>query len=156
MPFEQVKTILTHVQTLRQRVRDIAKRQEFAAKNDLVAALLGQAEEKDRVMQDLLTRHADGASQGVLETWVQFSDTAMIERELAEIGASREDGDEATLMRLLELDRRLLEIYQTASEQSRSERVKQFFAELAEMERQKARRRARNLTELDDLHRAID
>lgn len=154
MAYQQIGDILHHTHQLRERIRNIV-REALARQNDgITRALIERFDAHDFRMQRLLEMAARNASREVLQTWIQYADTAQIEREadiLRERIARGDPNAADVVQEALQLDQQMLQFFYTTKEQTSAPRVRAFFDDLLDMEEQKARDKSRNAVEVQDL-----
>ncbi len=154
MAYMQVREVLAHVTKLRRRVRNKARRFHAVAADDIIASLLDRFEEHDRAMSGFQHQLVQAASPGVLDTWIQFTDTRPVEEEIADLGRDDDACDaEKFVQEFLDLDQRLLSLYATAGDQANAASVQEFFRKLVQMEVQKARANSWNVAQTQDTRR---
>lgn len=154
MAYMQVRDVLAHVTKLRSRVRNKARRFHTVAADDIIASLLDRFEEHDRAMSGFQHQLVQEASPGVLDTWIQFTDTRPVEEEIADLGRGSGACDtEEFVQEFLDLDQRLLSLYSTAGDQCNADSVKEFFRKLVQMETQKVRANSWNVIQTQDTRR---
>lgn len=159
MAYQQVRDILKHVQSLRQRVQELARQQQADTQNEMLADFLARLEQHDEYMEACLAGRVEDLPEGVLETWIQFPDTQSLDAEIRELSenadgadgeASLSDDDQA-VQQVLALDQRILDLYKNAARQVQSSRVQSLFDDLVLMEDQKARAKGWGYMENRDL-----
>ncbi len=153
MAYQQVSQILRYVQDLRRRVLDQAADPDNLPLEEATFEFIAQLRDHECTMGKLINEHIAGASQGVLDTWIQFPDTDDLEDDVANLRPTIEQmpRGEETIQQLLALDQRIVGLYKTAASQTRAASVSNFFDEILQMESQKARAKSWNYAANRDL-----
>ena len=154
MAYQQIGDILQHTHQLRESLRNIVREALARESDGITHELIERFDAHDFRMQRLLEMAAHSASREVLRTWIQYTDTAQIEREAHNLREQIARGDLSAanvVQEALQLDQQMLQFFYTTKEQTSAPRVRAFFDDLLEMEEQKARDKSRNAVEVQDL-----
>lgn len=149
--FQQVRDILSHVHRVRARMRLLTEDYLEETHDELLAGYLAQAAVHDAFMHRCLAGEVDEAPPAALNTWVQYADIKPLAEDTFEQHQNEHSSSQAILDKLLAVDQRILEIYQSVRQRSESQAVRDLFDRLCLMEEQKTRAKAWGQVELSDL-----
>ena len=153
MAYAQVAEILDYALKLQKRVASVCNQRSSTIADEQSKALFERLCHHEKNMQAYLKTYTSEATDGVLDTWIQYSGMEEIDAALEEINAARDGPAEVLLERILSADRHLQELYRLVAEQANAPRVNEFFDTLLEMEDLKARAIGDNVSQFEEWRR---
>lgn len=157
-PFLTVRQILERVQLLHRRQRQHIAHSVAAADGATMGAIRDYLQRRESDLLATLSRYTESGEQRVLDTHVQSPPAAALTEAIEADWA--EPAEPATMARrCLERDAALVQAYEQLALSPTGPRVREMFANLAELERVNQRRLGRALStdeRLDDRQGAAD
>lgn len=151
MAYQQVRDILARVRAFHERVERYCEQSRDASHDDMVRAMLERIDAHDRAMDGCLTTYTSEATAAVLNTWIQYPGL----EPLDEVEQAMSDAGDASpadvLQRLLDAERKLLDVYDTVADQAPGRHVQEFFQNLRFMEAQEGRAIGRDAASVRDV-----
>lgn len=153
MAYKQVRDIMQRAQSLKGRLEKICADYRENTDDEINRELLNRVKEHQSRVQWILEKHQQHASQGVLDTWIQFSGFDRLERAMIEMGDIDSDGGVEVVERVIEADNALFDVIEVAARQAQAPRVKEYFQVILDVEDSEARTTSRAVIEAQDLRR---
>lgn len=154
MAYMQVKEILDSATRIRRFMSEYARRHEQETPDDVTEGLFTEIKQHEERLLRCLADFADDASQGLLETWIQFPNETSLEQAMDQLSAAGEQDDEVVLQQILEAEQALIDVYDHVIGQSHAPRVRELFEELKTLEDHNLRTIADNVSELGQTRRS--
>jgi len=154
MSYIQVRDILSQAKFLQKFVLEYTQRHQKKSYDELLQGLYREMALYGERMGTVLSNFNDGPSQGLLETWIQFSDVKALEEAMDRLANVDEQDEQIILQCLLAAEERLIELYEQAMTQVRAPRVQSIFEQLKILEDQHLRILANSVSELGEIRRS--
>jgi hypothetical protein len=140
--YEQVREVLDRMRKFHRRLRDALDEPGSRTKDLRSEYLLGLARREEQEMNQAIARYErDGASAGVLDTWLQYVPDGKAAEELREIDFTPDMTPDEIVEEKDKFDQNLAKFYRQLQVQTSIPRVSELFGQLADMtERRLAKR----------------
>ena len=137
MAFETTKEVLDHAREFHRLVREFYNRLSKKEQKERVRILLDYMSRHQRHLDESLAEYQRTVPERILNTWFQYPPPKNILETCLNISLEEKENltvDDVVSM-ALELDKCLLQLYQTMAEHSEFEEVRTVFTNLLEMEK---------------------
>lgn len=135
--YKQVKDVFQRVKDFRRELRDHLEASQLEMDDERLSWLVEHMDRHERFIDGSLDRYEEKASEGILETWLQYVPDAPIREAFEETRLEPGTDEKEVFERIQKWDQALLEMYRQLAGMSGAPRVQELFQSLLEMEEAK-------------------
>lgn len=147
MSYRQISDILESIRQFHDRITNELQRHSQCSSDPRIDLLSDYVKHQREAIAQAVRRDEQDTSINVLETWVQFTPEEKIRAALKKLQLREAEPVGVLFTRVMEADQALLELYESLSEQTSAERVREFINSLRGASLSFAERRSWGLRE---------
>lgn len=151
MRYAQVRHMLDHVREFHGQLAEYYDQLSKTAERQRVKLLLDHMSSHEKQLQDSLNTYEEGAPRQVMDTWVDCKYCNDVLAACEQIPIAPEASLEEVIKATLDIDNCLLRFYREVAENVESERVREVFLNLIELEEGELRRLAFGALQVSDV-----
>lgn len=149
MSYQRVCDILSRVHTFHEELRAYYEGLAADSRDERFELLLQEMKGQENNFARCLERYTPEATQGILETWLQFVPDDSVRAALAENDLEPDMSPNEVVRRALEVNRELKELHRQLADQTSAPRVQELFRDLLVLEDGKDARVSWSMSEFE-------
>lgn len=151
MRYEQTKDVLDHVVKFHRQAGELFRQLMEHAGDQRVRMLLDYMVRHEKALERRIAEFRDDSSERILSNWFKYTHDEDIFKALRQVDATADLEFDDVLDLAVELDAKLIELYEEMAERSPSEEVKEIFHCLLSQERREKNVLMRSALGLKDI-----
>ncbi|HEX9725031.1 MAG TPA: hypothetical protein VGC53_12195 [Vicinamibacteria bacterium] len=150
MAYQTIRDVVAHVRALHRRLQHLVGETRTHMDDQRFALLLDFINQHESALEQALEAVEQRGSEAVLNTWLQFEQTAEVDRAMRRSEPMPSGSGDEIVRHVLQTEKTLIRLYQLLQGSTGSPTVQSFFSGLLEMEDSAVRRSARARLEAGD------
>ena len=151
MTFKRAKDVLDYARTAHHLISEFYHKLSEQTSKERLKLLLDYLSEHEKHLEEGLSKYEDEASDIILKTWFQFTECEDMKKYLEET-VFNPDSTENDVMRIaMDLDDCFIQKFKEMSTRTESERAREVFNNILELEKSEKRRMVLSALRFEDL-----
>ena len=135
MAFDQTKDVLAHAREFHRKLGTFYEELKESASRERTCALLDYMIRHEKYLVDCLVQYEDQVSDNVLDTYFKYGSESIMMTTISDFEIKPEMDVDDVMAAAMHFDACLIEFYREMAQRALSEKVREVFENLLEMER---------------------